>query len=99
VSEPVDPVAVMGAAIMNAILDANRDGTGGAVVDSIKALQALTLSIAMILEAEPGLRTAKAVREATDAVARDLQMKHRALRAAYEATGRRAWDAKPVTMN
>ncbi|TVV75533.1 hypothetical protein [Sphingomonas solaris] len=98
-SQPVDPVAVMGAAIMNAILDANRDEAGGAVVDSKKAVQALVVSMAMILEAEPGLRTPKEVREASEAIARDLRVQYRGLRAAYEATGRRAWDATPIGLN
>ncbi len=98
-SQTTDPVAVMGAAIMNAILDANRNETGEALIDSMKAVQALVLSIAMILEAEPGLRTPKEVREATEAIARDLRSKYRGLRAAYEATGQRPWDGAPITVN
>ena len=98
-SKTTDPVATMGAAIMNAILDANRIDTGVAVVDSQMAVQALVLSISMILEAEPGLITAKDVREASNAIAKDIRRQYRGLRAAYEATGQRAWDATPITVN
>lgn len=98
-SDTTDPVAVLGAAILNAIVDTNRDSEGYAVINSENAVKALTLSLAMILEAEPGVASPKEMREVAEAFGKNLRMQIRTLRAAYEATGKRAWDATPVRMN
>lgn len=98
-SDTIDPVAVLGAAILNAIVDANRDAEGHALISSDHAVRALTLSMAMILEAEPAVKTPREMREVADSVAKNLRVQIRTLRLAYEATGHRAWDATPVRVN
>lgn len=55
--------------------------------NSEHAVKALTLSLAMILEAEPGVKTPKEMREVAEAIGKNLRLQIRTLRAAYEATG------------
>lgn len=94
-----DPRAVMGAAILNAIIDASRteiDGVSVGVVDPTQARQSLVVALAMVLEADPNVRTAKDMREAAELVAREVKLQLRTLRDVHERTGQRAWDAVVV---
>jgi hypothetical protein len=98
-SERADPVAVTGAAIMNAIVGANRDESGTVLVDPAKARQALIAAMAMLLEASPSVSTPGDIRRAAQRVATDLRVHIRTLRAHQEATASRAWDATPIAVN
>lgn len=92
--------ARIGTAVMDAIIDMHRaPDTGVAVVDPEDVRHALVLSLAMLLEADPSVRTPKDVREAADAIAREIRVQLRALRDHHERTGERAWDARPVQVN
>lgn len=66
------------------------------LINSEHVVKGLTLSLAMILEAEPGVKTPKEMREVADVIAKNLRVQIRQLRATYGATGKRAWDAMPV---
>ncbi len=97
-SDARDIRAVMGSAIMNAILDVNRAEDGTSTVDPEKARHALVIAIGMILEADPAIRSMKDMRDAGDLVGREVRMQIKALREEHERTGRRAWDATPVAV-
>ncbi len=98
-SSASDPVAVMGAAIMNAIVHGSRAEDGTALVDPDAARRALIVALSMLLEADPAIRTPKDMREAGEGIARDVRVQLRTFREHHQATGIRAWDAVPVTMN
>ena len=98
-TEPIDQRAVLGSAIMNAIIDANRAEDGSVLVDPVGARQALIVSMAMLIEADPAIRTPKDMREAAEGVARDLRLQLRGLRDHHATTGERAWDATPVRLS
>ncbi len=98
-SEPIDPAATMGSAILNAILDSSRveiDGVSTAIVNPQDAERAIIVALAMMLEADPTIRTPKDMREASERIARGVRLQLRVLRDHHEATGTRAWDAVPL---
>ncbi len=89
--------AVMASAAMNAILDVNQAEDGVSSIDPGLVEQAMVLVVAMLLEADPGIRRRSKMREATDRFARATRLQLEAFREEYERTGRRGWDAVPVT--
>lgn len=98
-SDTLDQRAVMGSAIMNAIIDANRAEDGSALIEPAGARQALVVALAMLMEADPAIRTPKEMREAAEGIARDLRLQLRVLRDHHVTTGERAWDATPIRLS
>lgn len=91
-----DNRAEMAAAILNAILETNRAADGTITVDGEAATEALILALATIFEADESIRTPGHMRKVGEAVSMELRAKLKLLRAAYEQTGRRNWDADLV---
>ena len=76
----------------------NRAEDGTSTVDPEKARHALVIAIAMILEADPVIRSMKDKRDAGELVGREVRMPIKVQREENERTGRRAWDATPVAV-
>lgn len=92
--------ARIGTAVMDTIIDMHRaPDTGVAIVDSEDVRHALVLSLAMLLEADSAIRSPRDMREAAEAIAREVRVQLRFLREHHERTGERAWDARPVQVN
>lgn len=90
--------AEMAAAISNAIINHGTDaGDGETAIDPEQARQALVISLAMILEADPRSQTARGLREMTERAIGELKMQTKRFRRTFETTGNRGWDARPVT--
>lgn len=76
----------------------NRADDGTSTVDPVKARHALVIAISMILEADPAVKSITDMRNAGDAVGRDVRLQIRALCDEHDRTGRHAWDAVPVAI-
>lgn len=94
-----DNRAEMSAAILNAILELNLSPDGEIYVDPDHAREALIMAMAAIIEAGPDMKTPRDMRSATHAIAAELLAKIKWMRATYEQTGRRIWDADIVRPN
>ena len=91
---------VMVAALLNAISDVCRvPETGEFVVDPSEAVTCLAVAAAIIMEADPTMKTAKQMRDASEKVGRQIRHQMKFVREEFERTGERPWDAKAIPLN
>lgn len=91
-----DNRADLAAAMMNAAIEHSRVDDHGVVLDPERLRQALAACMAMLIEADPDVRTPVDQRRAAEAMVRDLRILIRGMRDTYERTGRRAIDATVI---
>lgn len=88
-------VSALAAEISNAILESNRVGDD-IIVDPDMTREAMVLVLAAMLEASPDIVTPRDMRLAAESVAAELKNGIKAMRASYEATGQRLWNAEII---
>lgn len=95
--DDLDPRARIGAAMLDAAIDAYREpgATGMVALDLEQAQQGAIVALAMLLEADPDLDNPRAIRVKVEGIATQLRAQIKTLRDEADATGNRQWLIQP----
>lgn len=94
-----DKRAEMASSILNAIILTNESPDGSVYIDPDHAQEAMVMAMAAMIEGRPDIKDAVDLKRHVETLALEIMDKAAAMRAAYERTGRRLWDADVIRPN